>query len=139
MKWMIWWVLVAIPLGAAGPEQAIRKVLDDQVLAWNRGDVRAFMEGYEAAATTTFAGAEITRGHGAVLERYIKRYPTRANMGTLRFSDLEIRMLGKDYASVLGRFHLDRTKEAGGEASGIFTLLFRRTSKGWKVILDHTS
>ena len=60
-------------------------------------------------------------------------------MGTLRFSDLEIQMLDANYASVIGRFHLDRGKEAGGEAAGIFTLLFKHTAQGWKVILDHTS
>jgi ketosteroid isomerase-like protein len=57
----------------------------------------------------------------------------------LTFSGLEIRMLGTDYASVIGHFHLDRTKEAGGEASGIFTLLFKKTAEGWKIIQDHTS
>jgi hypothetical protein len=60
-------------------------------------------------------------------------------MGTLRFSDLEIKLLGSAYASVLGRFHLDRSAEVGGEAAGIFTLLFHKTPQGWKVILDHTS
>lgn len=139
MTRFVWCVLALVPLLAAGPEQLIRKVLDDQVLAWNRGDVRAFMEGYADAASTTFVGTEISRGHGAVLERYLQRYPTKAKMGTLRFSDIEIRLLGSGYASVLGRFHLDRKRDAGGEASGVFTLLFRRTAKGWKVILDHTS
>jgi ketosteroid isomerase-like protein len=60
-------------------------------------------------------------------------------MGTLGFSGLEIRLLGPDYAAVIGRFHLDRSAGAGGEASGIFTLLFHKTSQGWKIILDHTS
>jgi ketosteroid isomerase-like protein len=73
------------------------------------------------------------------LARYLKRYPTREKMGTLRFSDIETRMLGAEYASVIGRFHLDRAADAGGEASGIFTLLFHKTPQGWKVILDHTS
>jgi ketosteroid isomerase-like protein len=74
-----------------------------------------------------------------VLAGYMKRYPTPEKMGTLRFSDLEIHALGADYASVLGRFHLERSKEGGGEAAGIFTLLFHKTAHGWKVILDHTS
>ena len=139
MNALIVCALLSIPLLAEGPEQSIRKVLDDQVTAWNRGDVRSFMDGYEDSAGTTFVGTEITRGHAAVLERYVKRYPTKANMGILRFSDIEIRMLGSGYASVLGRFHLERGKEAGGEAAGIFTLLVRQTQKGWKVIQDHTS
>ena len=132
-------LLAALPLLAASPEQDIRKVLDDQVAAWNRGDIPAFMEGYDKSASTTFVGTAITKGHAQVLANYKKRYPTRAKMGTLRFSELETRMLGADYASVIGRFHLDRGADAGGEAAGIFTLLFHKTTDGWKVILDHTS
>jgi ketosteroid isomerase-like protein len=130
-------VLVALPL-LASPEQQIRKVLDDQVAAWNRGDIPGFMEGYDKSESTTFVSSAITRGHAQVLAGYLKRYPTPEKMGTLRFSELEIHPLGPDYVSVLGRFHLERSKEAGGESAGIFTLLFHKTAHGWKVILDHT-
>jgi len=132
-------LLAVLPLLGATPEQEIRGVLDAQVTAWNRGDIPGFMEGYDKSESTTFAGTEITKGHAQVLARYLKKYPTREKMGTLRFSDIETRMLGADYASVIGRFHLDRAADAGGEASGIFTLLFHKTGQGWKVILDHTS
>ena len=132
-------LLIAGVLLAAAPDQDIRGVLDQQVNAWNRGDVRAFMDGYADSESTTFVGAKITKGHAQVLADYLKRYPTRAAMGTLRFSELELKLLGADYASVVGRWHLDRNKEAGGEAGGIFTLLFQRTARGWKIILDHTS
>jgi ketosteroid isomerase-like protein len=60
-------------------------------------------------------------------------------MGQLTFSGIEILPLGTEYASVLGKWHLDRPRAAGGEAGGIFTLLFRKTETGWKIILDHTS
>jgi ketosteroid isomerase-like protein len=131
--------LSALPLLAATPQQQIRQVLDTQVTAWNRGDIPAFMEGYDKSDSTTFVSATITKGHAQVLANYLKRYPTRANMGILKFTDLDIRMLGADYAVVIGRFHLDRTPQSGGEASGIFTLLFHNTSQGWRIILDHTS
>ena len=133
------WLALVLPLLAAAPEQEIRKVLDDQVAAWNRGDIPTFMEGYAKSESTTFVSSSVTKGHAQVLASYLKRYPTRANMGTLKFSDLEVRMLGSDYATVLGRFHLDRTTQAGGESSGIFTLLFQKTPQGWKIIQDHTS
>jgi ketosteroid isomerase-like protein len=129
----------ALSLIAAPPEADIRKVLDDQVLAWNRGDIPAFMTGYEDSPETTFVGKEVTKGYAGVLERYKRSYPSKEKMGTLRFSDLEVRMLGTEHALVSGRFHLDRTKEAGGEAAGIFTLTFRKTPAGWKIIVDHTS
>jgi uncharacterized protein (TIGR02246 family) len=132
-------LVATLPLLAASPEAQIRQVLEEQAAAWNRGDIRAYMEGYDKSSETTFVGTTVTKGHAEVMARYLKRYPTRANMGTLGFSGLEIRPLGPDYAAVIGKFHLDRTAEAGGEASGIFTLVFHKTSEGWKIILDHTS
>ena len=132
-------MLAALQLVAATPEQQIRAVLDTQVAAWNRGDIPGFMDGYDKSESTTFVGAAITKGHAQVLANYEKRYPTREKMGTLKFSDIEIRKLGPDYASVLGRYHLDRSADAGGEASGIFTLIFHKTAQGWKIIQDHTS
>jgi uncharacterized protein (TIGR02246 family) len=130
---------LSLSLIAAPPEAEIRKVLNDQVVAWNRGDIPAFMTGYENSPNTTFVGKETSRGYTAVLERYQKTFSSKEKMGTLRFSDLEVRMLGKEHALVIGRFHLDRSKEAGGEAAGIFTLTFRKTPAGWKIIVDHTS
>ena len=123
----------------ASPERATRQVLDAQQAAWNRGDVEGFMSGYEASDETTFVGATITRGYRQVLENYHKRYPTKEKMGVLTFSGLEIKPLGRDYASVIGKWHLERPPEAGGNVGGIFTLLLRNTAAGWKIFLDHTS
>jgi hypothetical protein len=38
-------------------QQAIRKVLDDQTAAWNRGDIPTFMTGYWNSDKTEFVGA----------------------------------------------------------------------------------
>jgi ketosteroid isomerase-like protein len=127
--------------GAQPPsvEAEIGAVLNAQQADWNRGDVEAFMSGYDASDATTFVGATITRGYRKVLENYHRRYPTKEKMGQLTFSEIEVKPLGRDYASVIGKWHLDRTSEAGGATGGIFTLLFRKTAGGWKIILDHTS
>lgn len=123
----------------AAAEPAIRKVMQAQQDAWNRGDIKTFMEAYENAPTTTFVGAAVTRGYQPVLERYLKSYPTRDAMGQLTFSDLEVHPLGAGHAWALGRFHLKRNAAGGGDKSGIYTLVFKKTPKGWKVIVDHTS
>ncbi len=120
-------------------ESAIRQVLTDQVTAWNRGDIPGFMTGYENSPETTFIGKTVQHGWQQVLDNYRQRYPTNAAMGTLDFSELRVKMLGTGYAVVTGRFHLARTAAGGGEASGVFSLVFRKTREGWKVILDHTS
>src|SRR5580765_3537181 len=116
---------------------AIRAVLDAQAAAWNRGDIDGYMDGYDRSPNTEFvSGDRINRGWQAVLDRYKKSYDTREKMGTLSFSDLEITVLSKDAALVLGRWRLQR---ASDEPHGTFTLLFRKTKAGWRIVHDHTS
>lgn len=116
---------------------AIRAVLDAQRDAWNRGDIEGYMDGYERSAETVFiSGDSVTHGWQTVLERYKKGYDTREKMGTLTFSALEITLLGKDSAVVLGRWALKRAQD---EPHGTFTLIFKRGKHGWKIIHDHTS
>jgi uncharacterized protein (TIGR02246 family) len=116
---------------------AIRAVLDAQAAAWNRGDLEGYMDGYARSDDTVFvSGDRVTRGWQTVLERYKKAYDSREKMGVLTFSDLEITILSKDAAIVLGRWHLQRSKD---EPHGRFTLLFRKTKSGWKIVHDHTS
>ena len=124
---------------AAPDEQseAIRAVLTTQQAAWNRGDIPAFLEGYWNSPELTFSGGDgIVRGYAGLLQRYRKSYPDRAAMGELDFSGLEIRILARDAALVLGHWHL---KRAAGDAGGVFTLVFRRFPAGWRIIHDHTS
>ena len=116
---------------------AIRAVIDAQRDAWNRGDIESYMDGYDRSPETVFiSGDRVTRGWQTVLDRYKKSYDSREKMGTLTFSDLEITMLSKDTAVVLGRWQLRRAKD---EPHGRFTLLFRKTKAGWRIIHDHTS
>jgi uncharacterized protein (TIGR02246 family) len=114
-------------------------VLDDQAAAWNRGDVDAFMQAYKDAPDTTFIGKSVAQGYKPILERYKKTYFNRDAMGKLDYSDLTVRELGENYAVVTGKFHLTRTAAGGGDASGIFSLVWEKTADGWKIILDHTS
>jgi uncharacterized protein (TIGR02246 family) len=120
-------------------EQAIRSLLDRQVADWNRGDVRAFMVGYDNSDATLFVGASVIRGYQRVLENYLARYATSDQMGRLTFSNLEVRPLGQEHALVLGNFHLERSADGGGNSDGIFTLTFEKKRGAWKIIADHTS
>ena len=118
-------------------QSAIRAVLDAQAAAWNRGDIEGYMNGYDRSPNTEFVGGDsITRGWQEVLDRYKKRYDTREKMGVLTFSDLEITMLSRDAALVLGRWRLKRTND---EPHGTFTLLFRKQKVGWRIVHDHSS
>jgi beta-aspartyl-peptidase (threonine type) len=123
-------------LQAQTPEAAIRRVMDEQAAAWNRGDIDAFMKGYWNSDKLVFVTNEVTRGWRPTLERYKKNYDSREKMGTLTFSDLEITVLSKDAAVVLGSWSLARAKD---EPHGKFTLIFRKFKEGWRIIMDHTS
>jgi ketosteroid isomerase-like protein len=116
---------------------AIRAVLDAQRDAWNRGDIEGYMDGYDRSKDTVFvSGDNVTRGWQTVQERYKKNYDTREKMGVLTFSDLEINLLSETSAVVLGRWMLKRIND---EPHGRFTLIFKKTKSGWKIIHDHTS
>jgi len=118
----------------------IRAVLTHSEDAWNRGDLAAFASYYDDSPETTFVGREVVRGGvQAILGRYRKAYPTREAMGTLSFSNVNVRMLAAELALVTGEFHLERTAAGGGNASGRYTLILQRTPSGWKIIHDHTS
>ena len=115
----------------------IRAVLDSQRDAWNRGDIDGYMQGYDRSDATVFvSGDSVNHGWQTVLDRYKRNYSTREKMGKLTFSDLETKLLNSKTAVVIGRWHLQR---ANDEPHGRFTLIFRRTKNGWKIIHDHTS
>jgi ketosteroid isomerase-like protein len=139
-------LLVAIlPLSLSGQasakskknEEAIRAVLEAQADAWNRGDLKGYMDGYDRSPATEFVGGDtITRGWQTVLERYQKKYDSREKMGVLTFSEIEITVLSRDAALVLGRWHL---KRANDEPHGTFSLVFKRKKAGWRIVHDHSS
>ena len=136
-KLLVLFLLITVSARAATVEEQVRAVLNKQVTAWNRGDTDAFLEGY--ASDTVFVGEKMTRGLEDLKKRYQEHYPTRAAMGKLSFYDLEVHPIGKDYAYVIGRWQLERDQEGGGNVSGVYSLEFRKTAIGWKIVLDHTN
>lgn len=118
---------------------AILDVLRAQQGAWNRGDLDAFLRGYDPGPELVFtSGGEVRRGHAEARARYYARYRSAGatGMGHLEFEVLDLRALGPDGAVVLGRWRLTRTPQAG---EGVFSLAFLRTAAGWRIVHDHTS
>ena len=137
---------VYLPAPEISPDEAdLRASLAAQAAAWNRADIPGFMQTYEDSTETTFIGATVRKGYRTILERYQQAYSTPDQMGVLTFTDIEVRLLpgscaAVEFATVTGRFHLERT--AHGEArkdDGIFSLVWRKGPQGWKILLDHTS
>jgi beta-aspartyl-peptidase (threonine type) len=119
------------------PARPLKDVLTAQVKAWNDGDIDGYMSHYWKSERLTFSsGGQTTRGWEMTHERYRKRYPTRDDMGTLTFSDLEVTFLGEEAAMMLGRWRLERKMDA---PQGNFSLVFRKIESKWVIIHDHTS
>lgn len=123
----------ALPL-----EAAVVEVLEEQVAAWNRGDLEAFMDGYWRSPDLIFtSGGQVQRGWQTTFERYSAAYgESRDSMGRLGFTDLEVHPLGSDAAWVMGRWSLAMS---AGERGGVFTLVFQRIGGDWLIVHDHTS
>ena len=123
----------------AATTAVIHTVLDDQVAAWNRGDLAGFMAGYAHTDSLQFvSGGTVRRGWQATLDRYLNTYPDRAAMGALAFEDLEVRVLSPRWATVFGSYRL-RREGAYEDLRGRFTLLFEKRPEGWRIRYDHTS
>jgi ketosteroid isomerase-like protein len=124
---------------ASRVELDVVKVVMAQEKAWNSGDLEGYVKGYKDSADTLFIGRQISKGYAQILDDYKHNYSTRAAMGTLAFSELEVHPLSDTFAVCLGKYHLDRPKKDGGQADGIFSLVFEKTDDGWKIVLDHTT
>lgn len=118
-------------------EQNIRTVMAAQEIAWNSGNLEAFMEGYWRSDSLRFIGSRgLTYGWDATLANYKKGYPDRSAMGTLSFTLLSVEVLSPSSAFVVGKWHLQREKDA---PNGHFTLLWRKIQGKWLIVADHSS
>lgn len=115
----------------------IAKVIFDQQTAWNKADIEGYMAGYFHSDSLRFAsGGKVSYGWETTLERYQKGYPDKETMGKLTFSDIDITMISEDAALVFGKWELEREND---HPWGLFSLLFRKTNAGWRIVHDHTS
>ncbi|MBN9520052.1 DUF4440 domain-containing protein [bacterium] len=123
---------------APADDVAVRKVLGDQVTAWNKGDLDGFMAGYWNDERLTYiSGGKSVRGWKALKERYQAAYQGEGKqMGQLAFAELDTEGTGPGAVMVRGKWEVTVGKDAVG---GWFTLLVRKMPDGWKVTHDHTS
>lgn len=124
---------------APSAESEIQAVLHAQVEAWNRGDLKGFMEGYWKSPDLIFAsGTRETSGWEQVFERYRTRYKSGdTEMGKLAFAYFGgVHVVLADIAYVDGEYRLKTSN--GKESHGVFTLIFRKFPEGWRIVHDRT-
>jgi len=118
-------------------KEDIFDVLMEQQRAWNKGNIEAFMQGYYKSDSLRFAsGGNVTYGWQTTLDRYLKGYPDKSVMGQLTFSEIDIKLISNTSALAFGKWELERKTD---HPWGLFTLVFKKTDDGWRIIHDHTS
>ena len=118
-------------------DQTIRKILSDQTIAWNKGNIEDFMKGYWNNDSLMFIGKSgVTYGYQNTLMNYKKNYNNADAMGTLSFDLIKVQRLSPEYYFVVGKWHLKRSI---GDLGGHYNLLFRKINNSWVIIADHSS
>jgi peptidoglycan/xylan/chitin deacetylase (PgdA/CDA1 family)/ketosteroid isomerase-like protein len=128
----------------------VEALLKTQSDAWNRGDLDTFTSVYaEDASFLTPSG--LTSGRQQVLERYRRRYPDRAAMGTLTLEVIEIRpaqgvefTVGGDArpgrvfgVSVAAHWRLAYPDQPEKKtAEGLTLLVLQRHGDSWQIVQD---
>ncbi|MBA4406400.1 DUF4440 domain-containing protein [bacterium] len=114
----------------------IMKVLEDQRICWNNGNLAGYMEGYWKSDSTRFMGKNgISYGWNATFESYKKGYPDKATMGTLTFKVISLEQLNGNSAFMIGKWDLDRKAKVGG----YFSLIWKKVNGKWVIATDHSS
>ena len=117
--------------------ESIRKLLQTQTEAWNKGDIEGFMQTYWKSDSLLFIGKSgVNRGWKATLANYKKGYPDTTAMGKLFFDLIEIKQLSPEYFYVVGKWMLKRSI---GDLSGHYDLLLRKIKGKWVIVADHSS
>ena len=124
---------------ATRQELDVIKVLLAQESAWNRGDIEGFVRAYKDSPDIIFISHQVNRGFAGLLDQYRRDYPSKAAMGNLSFSGLEVHSLDDRFAVCIGKYDLDRGKKDGGHSEGLFSLILEKTEQGWKIVVDHTT
>ena len=115
----------------------IMKVMKIQEIAWNNGDIDAFMEGYLKSDELVFSGKSgPVYGWDNTKKRYYISYPNTQVMGKLKFTVKKIRSISLNSAFLIGEYYLKRTTQ---DSYGHFTLLWKKVNNNWLIISDHTS
>ena len=121
----------------AADEAEIRQRLADSALAFNRGDLPGHLAPYDESVT--FMTKDGPRPGVDAIEKSFRETYFRDGQAIqqLRFESLAVRPLGQDAALATARWVLSGGGKA--EQSGWFTLAWRRTPAGWRVVHDHSS
>lgn len=126
----------------AARDSAAREIavmMQASAMAWNRGDLDAFVNYYEPDTTTTYIGRNgIVRGRAAIRAVYAPRFAPGGVRDSLSFENTEIDLLAPGVANVISWYRLMRGDST--TARGPTSLVMRHDADGqWRIVHDHSS
>lgn len=106
-------------------------------LLWNKGDLENYMDYYHNSDSLIMQSSN-TRFHGweSINTMFVNMFKNENLRGKLHFSEIEIPAHNNNIAVVIGKFNLENPN--GNTRNGYFTVVFKRFSKGWKIVHDQS-
>jgi len=131
-----------VTVSQAARDSAAREIavmMQASAMAWNRGDLDAFVNYYEPDSTTTYIGRNgIVRGRAAIRAVYAPRFAPGGVRDSLSFENTEIDLLAPGVANVISWYRLMRGDST--TARGPTSLVMRHDADGqWRIVHDHSS
>ncbi|WP_406854357.1 SgcJ/EcaC family oxidoreductase [Alsobacter sp. KACC 23698] len=122
---------------AEDDKDAIRAVIAAMQDAWNRGDLRGYMEGFANPDVIFVSRGRIQKDWQGTLDHYIADYGgSPGSQGRLAFSNIRIELLAPDAAQLISDYALVRP---AGNQTGVNTRLMRKRDGRWVIALNHVS
>ena len=132
-------ILVASP-AAATPTQdraAILRTIARMEAAWNRGDFKGYMAGFDNPGVVFVSGGKFQDGWQGTLDHYVRDYGgSEERRGQLHFYNMKVDILAPDAAMLIGQYRLTRGKRV---TEGVNTRLFRKLHGKWLITMNHVS
>ena len=112
--------------------------MSQQENSWNKGSINEFMNHYWKSDSLTFTGKNgVQYGWQNTLDNYLKSYPDKAQMGTLKFTTIRIQQIDLNTITVLGKWELSRENLI--DLNGYYSLIWQKKNNQWVIISDHSS
>jgi len=116
--------------------KSIIDLMNQSAKDWNEGNLDAFMALYDTASTFMLPNGPV--GIAGMKENYQKGFFNgKMPKQNLRYEEMVVRPLGKDYALLTGKFVLYGNDLK--EKTGRYSLIFVQRENGWKILHDHSS
>ena len=129
----------SINLNSEQEMNSVKTYMQEQENAWNEGDLNGFMKHYWKSDSLRFIGKSgLNYGWQKTLDNYKKSYKNKEEMGTLKFTNKSLDIVGEQTIFVVGEWNLMRA-DSLGDLGGMYSLIWEKKNGKWVITTDHSS